>query len=86
MLLLFSIGIAECLEKSCFFLVYHVYLLRTVVYLFPFSFEGWDVGSESEKDSSISLPCLSSTNASFYIIYTSFPFGFGARLWGLIVT
>ena len=47
------------------------------------------MGLSLRKSSSISLPC---TDASFYHVlmlvfaYTSIPFGFDAKLWGLIVT
>ena len=50
MLLLFSIVVADCLKKSCFFSVYHMCLSLIVVYRFLFCFEGRGVGSESEKE------------------------------------
>ena len=58
----------------------------TVVYLIPFCFEGRGVGSESEKELFNQFTMYVFHELVLVFAYTSFPFGFDARLWGLIVS
>ena len=88
MLLQFSIGIANCLKKSCF--LHGLTCLSFMNCCIPLIlfFEGRDVGSESEKElfNHFTMYMYVFPELMLVFAYTSFPFGFDARLWGLIVT
>ena len=63
MLLLFSIVVADCLKKSCFFYLFTMCVFHELLYTaFPFALKDGVWGLSLRKSTSISLPCMSFLN------------------------
>ena len=71
MLLLFSIGVADCLKKSFYFFFYYFFLFslftmcvfHELLYtFFPFAVKDGVWGLSLRKSTSICLPCMSFLN------------------------
>ena len=63
MLLLFSIVVAVCQKKSCFFSLFTMCVFHELLYTaFPFALKDGVWGLSLRKSTSISLPCMSFLN------------------------